>query len=139
MTYSIGLMIAGLAMIAAAATIRALAPMDAPSASVPTSIVLRHGTAESPESIATRVCRDLATGIPRVEYQEGTRSLVACESELHTCAGPVPMWTMYPHSAAGFVTMTVALDELDRAISAEVRAWRARPEAMERDVRWTVR
>jgi hypothetical protein len=130
-----GLVCLGLGLLGAAALQRATRPAPVlPWRPAPPELRLR----ESPESIATRLCRDLAAGgVDSVVYVERGRTLRALSTELVvelTDGHDRVQWWALEVSPTQ-TRMWSSLDQLDRAIAREIREWRSGAEAMERDWR----
>jgi len=129
-----GLLCLGLGLLGTAALRRATRP--APVFPRPVAPVLRR--VESPESIATRMCRELATGrVPSVTYGERGRVLRAYSTELvvELTDGHdrVAWWALEVSPTQ--TRLWSSLDQLDRAIARAIRGWRSGPESLERDWR----
>ncbi len=135
-TAGLWLVCLGLFVLSASALRRAtqrspvLVPVTVPSISL-------RSVRQSPESIAAATCRDLATGLcDAVLVTERGRSLRVSTTEIPDAEGRrYEMFALEPHGRQWLI-MVATLDELDLAISREIREWRSSPEAMERDCRW---
>ncbi len=134
-TIAPGLVCLGLGLLGAAAIQRATRPTQVlPWRPAPPKLRLR----ESPESIATSLCRELASGsVDSVVYVERGRTLRALSTELVvelTDGHDRVQWWALEVSPTQ-TRMWSSLDQLDRAIAREIREWRTGPESLERDWR----